>query len=795
MADRKGLSEFVRGDAEPTRTPDAAPSDLRREIVDSFEYGYGPTLIAAAFAFFLAFADPSHEVMISLAQDAQRSFLTGDFMTDAVKLTSTVILFVLVPVSIFVSLELALSARDDGDGRDGAGGRSVLASLPRDARAGRPDTLRERVDYHYRMVASRLPIIGAAWGAFVTAIGPEAEAAGVVIVLFIVAAILFAIFVGSFFRFFQRGALAALRNWFRDKIRYLTAVILIIAVFIALFPVLSSELGPVAVASTFVIVASFALALLTRASANTQSRFPLIIGVILLAFAGDNAWIGIALGLGLIVVVMGIHFQRYGVLSWRPLLPLAGPIAAVYIAIGLLTNLVPDCGLPAGCNLVRGDAADVSGSEKVEILGALAEWGGGADVAEQPERLRIVAAQGGGLYAAYHTAYFLAAETDKDPDFARSVFAISGVSGGAVGGGIYWAILESGVCDGLREAVPDCHAQAVQQILRHDFLSPPLAGLLFRDLYDTFIPFSVAFNRPIDRGDVLLRSFKRRMSACCTFVASDGSLIERPMDGALLDRSLQSSFAPGLPLLFLNTTDVSSGQRVVASPVEDFRANQIHRAGALIRISADQTVGNAMLDSARFPLVSPPARYLRRERDESEGGYGSILQPLPPRQFVDGGYFDNSGLETVYDILDETEFARILLATDKEIRRIPIEVIAFDIFESPAPETMKGALGASVAAIGSTWATREDLSFARFCERWNVDGTDSVKFPTRPDFVEIRSRRNAIHAETFNFTLSWLLTDSTFEDIEDKVDAFERDTPDGLERRFCNAGLRQPGSL
>lgn len=65
----------------------------------------------------------------------------------------------------------------------------------------------------------------------------------------------------------------------------------------------------------------------------------------------------------------------------------------------------------------------------------------------------IVAAQGGGLYAATHTALFLArmhdmAQTPKYgvPTPAR-IFAISGVSGGSVGAAVFEIVRSSGVCD------------------------------------------------------------------------------------------------------------------------------------------------------------------------------------------------------------------------------------------------------------------------------------------------------------------------------------------------------------
>ena len=53
----------------------------------------------------------------------------------------------------------------------------------------------------------------------------------------------------------------------------------------------------------------------------------------------------------------------------------------------------------------------------------------------------VVSAQGGGLYAAYNTATFLARLIDLCPGFRRHLFAISSVSGGSVGAAVFASAL------------------------------------------------------------------------------------------------------------------------------------------------------------------------------------------------------------------------------------------------------------------------------------------------------------------------------------------------------------------
>ena len=52
----------------------------------------------------------------------------------------------------------------------------------------------------------------------------------------------------------------------------------------------------------------------------------------------------------------------------------------------------------------------------------------------------IIAAEGGGIYAAAATSLFLAKLQDDFPDFVKHVFAISAVSGGAIGATIFQAL-------------------------------------------------------------------------------------------------------------------------------------------------------------------------------------------------------------------------------------------------------------------------------------------------------------------------------------------------------------------
>jgi hypothetical protein len=128
----------------------------------------------------------------------------------------------------------------------------------------------------------------------------------------------------------------------------------------------------------------------------------------------------------------------------------------------------------------------------------------------------IVAAQGGGIYAAHNAARFLALMQDLCPAFRQHLFAISSVSGGSIGSATFAAALHADnaplnpsapigqtckkVADflaGIGRAedidVPGEVEQRVASVLTTDFLSPLVAGFLFSDFTQLFSPIAVPF--------------------------------------------------------------------------------------------------------------------------------------------------------------------------------------------------------------------------------------------------------------------------------------------------------------
>jgi len=265
---------------------------------------------------------------------------------------------------------------------------------------------------------------------------------------------------------------------------------------------------------------------------------------------------------------------------------------------------------------------------------------------EAPYPVVLVCAEGGGIYAAYFTARVLAALEEANPNFSRHVFAISGVSGGSVGAGIFAGLIAQrdarrGLWSPLRPestSVPE----AVRRVLNNDLLSPVLAAALYPDLVQRFIPFPI---RRFDRARALERSFESAWSTA----TGDSQMSDDFF-------ALWPNFAQGsTPGLFLNTTEVETGERIVISNLRFQRATDdgllrpdLRRFKTLADVLPPEqlhiSLAAAVGLSARFPLVTPAARLPEYLDDKGRLHHS--------RRLADGGYFDNSGAATLLDILN-----------------------------------------------------------------------------------------------------------------------------------------------
>lgn len=324
----------------------------------------------------------------------------------------------------------------------------------------------------------------------------------------------------------------------------------------------------------------------------------------------------------------------------------------------------------------------------------------------------VVAAEGGGIRAAYWTAAVLAAIQDQAPQFSDHLFAISGVSGGSVGATAFTALIADhnrgyavDACAATDESATGKTVRfAAQQMLSYDFLAPTLGSLLHADLVQRFLP--VGFIP--DRAKALETGWEKGYrSHVRTTSGADDDFFATGFLKMYADRSDAL-----LPSLFLNGTSVEAGNRMIASNC-DLRDGAIPDAVDLFDLlGRDMRLSTAAHNSARFSYVSPVGSL-----HASDGDLSSHV--------ADGGYFENSGAQTADDVID-----RLTQIRGNRPFTLHLVLIKFQKVETRAcstiparplpPERFVNEALSPIRALMDTRGARGKLAYAEAFERPDV---------------------------------------------------------------------------
>lgn len=372
----------------------------------------------------------------------------------------------------------------------------------------------------------------------------------------------------------------------------------------------------------------------------------------------------------------------------------------------------------------------------------------------------VVNADGGGIRAAYWSAALLGALQDRAPDFARHVFALSGVSGGSLGLAVFAAMAAEpaspggGACAGL--GWQGC----ASLVLGQDLLAPPLAAMLTGDLARAVLRGAAT----PDRAVALEQAFERAWRA-----ATDGERFAEPAT------ALRGTAAP---MLLLNATEARSGQRLVfglgggrpsGSDAIDLEAML---AGRRLRLAT------AVLLSARFPGLSPAGLLC----GAAPGGEGCAA-------VVDGGYADNSGAITAGEAIAALRAAAAQLDLP-QVSPIALMIAndAQPALLAPAPlaEPIGGFAATTLGSLVSPALTLEALrqagsrrAKAEYRQRvvgWGGEVLD--RFDLRPDTVA--------------FPLGWMLADATRRAMDAQVAAMGCEAGSDFNRALSLLGALPP---
>jgi hypothetical protein len=360
-----------------------------------------------------------------------------------------------------------------------------------------------------------------------------------------------------------------------------------------------------------------------------------------------------------------------------------------------------------------------SGGARPDTLAAFGKWyehveGKYPDAKMHP--CFIVAAEGGGVRAAYWTAAVLSTLQDRNPQFASHLFAISGVSGGSLGAAVFTALL------GESDTRP--MSGKARAILGQDFLSPAIVAMLYPDFIQRFIPVPIPL---LDRSRALERGWEEAWRQ-----ETGNSRFSEPLM-SLWDEASDV----WTPSLFLNPTSVEKGNRVIASNIRitsafldsDDLAEKLRRPGQ----ERSQALPNVALStaahmSARFTFVSPAG-----------------LLP-DASHVVDGGYFENAGATTAEEIVTRIRaYCHVKNITDVDLKIIMIGNNPRKMPVAPAaPQTQVGSgrtksalrhgrlMGELMSPLWAILNTREahgtyaQQSLHRQQRRWKADASSDA---------------------------------------------------------------------
>jgi hypothetical protein len=351
-----------------------------------------------------------------------------------------------------------------------------------------------------------------------------------------------------------------------------------------------------------------------------------IVMVALLSTPGVRTWVSQGLGSAALAFgAIGMLIAFFSTIAWsfgRLRMPVLPAILVVFAAFGFSND---------------NHAVRVMGNHNIgtrpDLSAALSRW-----EAENPDGpLILVAASGGASRAGYWTAAVLR-ELDRRTAgaFGRHVFAISAVSGGSLGAVGYAARLAD-VGGAGRCHDPDAERRFDQTFVGGDYLAPAVGGLLYPDLLQRFLPLPVFY----DRASSLEEAWEIGWQRASVALGALGRCGDRRASDRLagdFDAIWRESLAGKsgwVPLVFVNGTLVENGKRVITAPVRvDSRVFE-DSYDFYELVDRPIRASTAILNGARFPVVSPA---------------GTLQGSKPHGRIVDGGYFEDGGLETMLDL-------------------------------------------------------------------------------------------------------------------------------------------------
>ncbi|MFG0285614.1 MAG: patatin-like phospholipase family protein [Phycisphaerales bacterium JB039] len=388
-------------------------------------------------------------------------------------------------------------------------------------------------------------------------------------------------------------------------------------------------------------------------------------------------------------------------------------VAILLVAIAILQTVFP---FRHTYNVYDWPAAVPSERTAPTVLES--RWAERADGSPAGLRSAMIAASGGGITASYWTAVVLERLHAELDDLGACVDLLSAASGGGVATMYY--------IDAFSDAGPPGPEQLASIVERSgaSSLDATAWGLAYPDLWRP----AVGFLMPgIDRG-----------------WAQEAVWSDRLAQSAELGRPVRlSDWAPGVldgwrPIHIANATLQETGQRLLLAPVPIGREpprEGVRRLDSLTWIpmrqdlfefvpAGDIRVATAARLSATFPYVAPQAAPEVAAGVDAARAYHA----------ADGGYYDNSGVVSILDVLLETLDGGAPQTVPERIAIIEIRAApaADTLASSPRPANRGGLVNSTIGPLetlekarASTQISRTGLEFELARAHW--EGSRAIK--------------------------------------------------------------------
>ncbi|GAB3548340.1 hypothetical protein [Spirosoma fluminis] len=343
--------------------------------------------------------------------------------------------------------------------------------------------------------------------------------------------------------------------------------------------------------------------------------------------------------------------------------------------------------------------------------------------------LILVAAEGGGIRALNWTAETLIRLDSIIPGFSRHVYALSGVSGGGVGTVFYTAFLRD-----VAESQRISRFDRFRKVIRDDYLSGVSAALLFPESVQRILPFPISsLERAKWLEDSWADSYHDNL-ALNTLNESLTQLYQTP-----------AGYNYNLPSLLLNGTLAESGQKIITSNLNLDPSYFRDVVSTLDILGADVPLKTAASLCSRFPVVTNGGLIQKdtvttRNRKQTYSGH-----------VVDGGYFDNSGIETCMQLLNNLVPSIRQLDATEHVKIIPYIVFIQNgntVGKLPRKRSVLQEIQVPLLAFFNAWdngSITRDYMFDSFMDRFANPKTN---------YLTLRLKYNN------KYPLGWFLSDS-----------------------------------